>query len=283
MANEREITNITPGYYNTKAQNFRNTVYSLNIALEKKISKLLFDLTPWIEKPITLEQLPLDFDDQVQQWQTEIPGDMTRVVYSMTNFALRKRSSNGMLSNANMPFLNYKLKSITNTTSRKWNNSVRFLKGIYVEGLNRKLRMNPVTLNYQSTFWCNKDEDLQYAYNIMSFETSQEQESRVNFKIEMQNQEIWMLGIITWNLGYEPVYDEKEWLDSNKIHTLTTDFSVQTWMIMDNTDIIVPTSVVFDFAANNNQGNMEYTDALAFTIDHFNEVVTESSDSGDVL
>ena len=81
MANEREITNITPGYYNTKAQNFRNTVYSLNIALEKKISKLLFDLTPWIEKPITLEQLPLDFDDQVQQWQTEIPGDMVKLIF----------------------------------------------------------------------------------------------------------------------------------------------------------------------------------------------------------
>jgi len=77
---EKVIVNATPPYYDAKALNFRNSVASLKVALETKFQNLFFK------------------------------DETNRTVYSKTDFALRLRSTNQMLSNLNLPFMNFKIK-----------------------------------------------------------------------------------------------------------------------------------------------------------------------------
>jgi hypothetical protein len=225
--------------------NFRNSCYCLETAIEAKYTELLL-------------------------------GNQTnRIIYSLNNFAFRKRASTNNNNFLDMPFMNYKIKSISNKTERPWFNFKAAVEGIYFPILNRKLRIQPITINYEATIWLARDDEMQYLYQKLIFD--QAVETKVTYYIEILGQEIPVLGVIDYHLAYEPNYNEKDWLAKNSIHSIQLDFSVQTFYILDNLEISIPDKVLFGFSVQNeiDTTNLSTSDIMELLIDHYAEETVE--------
>lgn len=214
---------------------FFNNILSTNISLYKYLADQFFD------------------------------GDMGRVVWASTDMMFRRRQeqladrkqNNSPKDNLNvldMPFCSFRITQdgIRPGTERNWWNASLAVKGMWFEKLGRRLTLLPATINYEACFCCNHDTDLYW----------------------MQQEQIWDKGLetilesfvdATANDGsvhtlkniiihdVEPhvnqQFSEREWLEKNKIQTVTMDISCQTWLIAEDEHhrYSVTKNVIFDF------------------------------------
>lgn len=231
--------------------NFINTLYSLNNALEKKYIDMLLN------------------------------SEAGRIIYAKNNFAMRKRAIGDNdtvgqpLNNLNLPFMNYKVKGSTNKTERPWFNMIASVEGIYVPELERKLRIQPVTIEYDATLWLYRDDDTQYAWNKLIFD--QAVETIVRYSVEILGQEVSCIAIVNYNLQKDPLYGEAEWIEKNQIHSISLDFEVQTFLIESNVNICIPQQVLFSFAAMNeiDVANLTPADIKVLMVNHYNSITEE--------
>lgn len=228
------------------SDSFKNTLYALNTALETRFRNLLFN------------------------------GEAGRIVHTLNNYAMRKRAKDDTINTLNFPFLNYKEKDIKPITTRLWRNHMANIDGIYVEELNRKLRLLPITIEYEATFWVQRDDDMQYAFQKLAYDHLPE--TKQPYYIEINGQDLKMFSYIMYSLQYEPKYTEEDWLKRNNIHTIGMDFKVETFYILDNLNICLPNSVILSFIANNYTTD-ETADTITkeMIINHYNETATESA------
>jgi len=230
---------------------FRNTIYTLNIALETYLSNQLFK------------------------------NDATRIVYSSSEFAFRKRTQelsklgNGTnLNNLDLPFLNYKITGIDRSVSRQWWNKPIVNRGLFIDELGFKVKCLPVKISYDSTIYFHRDDDLLYAYNQLLWDDGDE--TKINFSLMVEGVELGFFSLYMLdNMSYEPTYNETEWLTRNKIHTASLNFTCETVIIKDNLlNFGIPEKVILDFMVmhevNNDISNEE---RLEFIVDRFNEEV----------
>ncbi len=240
-------------FYQIESQNFRNSVYAFHISLEEKLT-----------------------DEYLK-------GESNRLVYTKSNFALRKRSIGSqsvpgqLLNNLNLPFINYKVKDIKPFTKRPWFNIDVNVNGIYIEELARNLRIQPITIEYDATFWLYRDDDMQYIFQKLSFDNAVE--TIVPYYIQILGQDIKMFAVVEYQLQYSPVYDEQEWLKFNNIHTIVLDFKVQTFYILDNIDICIPNKLLFTFSVMHevdDYENLAVEDLHSIVINHYTEENIES-------
>lgn len=230
-----------------KPENFHNTIYSMNIALETKFKQMFFK------------------------------DESNRIVWSRNSFAMRKRSQDLKVDNVNglnFPFMNYKITKIDPTTKRPWAHSIGNISGVYIPELNRKIKFSPITVKYESTLWYQRYDDLNYAYQLLAYNSSVE--DRLTYYTEIVGQEVKQYGIIEYSLDFDPTYDEEDWLKRNNIHTITMDFTVQSFYIADNEDICLPRSVLLDFTINNYDGEEVISDIHTLITDYYAEENTES-------
>jgi len=206
-------------------------------------------------------------------------GDQTRVIYSSNDYAFRKRSDNNV-SNLNLPFMNFRLKSHEVGERIRWNlpsNS----QGVFIDQLDAKIRFSPILLNYEASIWFHRDFDIKYAFNEIIWDSDNKTllrpyatvtntfipETPVEVDIEFPA-----------HLGYtgpslDPEYNEKDWLEKNNIHSATIDFEIQSFALKTNTDITIPTDLLFNFATHVEPIDDNYLEALTFTINHLTEEV----------
>jgi hypothetical protein len=234
-----------PSFYskNKEDQNFRNSCYALEIGIEQKFQELLLGNEP------------------------------NRIVYSLNNFAFRKRASTNNNNFLDLPFMNYKIKNIDTATERPWFNLKASVEGIYIPILNRKLRIQPMTINYESTLWLARDDEMQYIYNKLIFD--QAVETKITYYIEILGQEIPINAVVDYNLAYEPQYGEKEWLEKNNIHSIQLDFSIATYYVMDNIDICVPDRVLLGFSSINGIDSIDPSEIKELIVNHYDDSVSE--------
>lgn len=194
--------------------NFLNTFYSTDLAIIDHFASMLFG------------------DDQ------------TRVEYASNTYALRHRSNknNGLL---NLPFLNFKIIDGDAGDRELWNAEM-YTKGVYIPSLAQKVICAPITYTYEATFWCHTDFDMRYAYNQFHFDS--DNQTDLTATVEINSTEIPIhIGFIYSNIELDPEYNEQDWLERNKVHSISLSFEAHTFALQSNTSIYIPERVLFNF------------------------------------
>lgn len=214
---------------------FFNNVLSTNIALYKYLADIFFD------------------------------GDMERVVWASTDMMFRRRQEQlaerklddlpkSDLGILDMPFCSFRLTQdgIHAGTQRNWWNPALHVNGMWQEELGRRIRLTPATLTYEACFCCNHDTDLFMAQQEQIWDKNAETILEAFVDAESPDGSVHTLkNIIIYDA--EPHVNaqstEKEWLEKNKVQTITLDISCQTWLIAedDKHRYSITKKVVFDF------------------------------------
>lgn len=214
---------------------FFNNILSTNIALYKYIADMFFD------------------------------GDMERVVWASTDMMFRKRqeqlaekkldnSPKTNLGILDMPFCSFRITQdgIHAGTQRNWWNPALHVEGMWFEELGRRLRLTPATINYEACFCCNHDTDLYMAQQEQIWDKNAETILESFVDAEAPDGTVHTLkNIIIYDAEphVNPQSSEKDWLEKNKIQTITLDISCQTWLIAedDTHRYSVTKKFIFDF------------------------------------
>ena len=223
---------------------FFNNVLSTNIALYKYLADMFFD------------------------------GDMGRVVWSSTDMMFRRRQEQlaerkqtslpkDNLGILDMPFCSFRLTQdgIRPNTDRNWWNPALHVRGMWFEELGRRLALTPVTINYEACFCCNHDTDLYWAQQEQVWDKNMETilESFVDATTEDGSIHT-LKNIIIYDA--EPhvnqQFNEKDWMEKNKIQTITLDISCQTWLIAEDKHhrYSITKKVLFDFLSGSQYFNL---------------------------
>lgn len=208
-------------YYNdVKNNNFINSVYALDLSIIEFVSNLLLD------------------------------GDQTRMIYSSNQFAPRKRASTQKNNNLNFPFINFRLKpgGYNHTVERNWRSHPTTIRGLYLPGVSEKVKVAPITLQYEATLFLHYDIDGQYARHAAIFDEARE--TLVNYELEVDGEEVKMIGVFDYNIDWNPEFTEQDWLQKNKITTMRLDFEVQTFNIKTGAAVTIPEKALLNFITN---------------------------------
>lgn len=235
-----------PSYYENDP--FLNVAYAVDVRLIEHFSNLLFH------------------------------GDQQRMVYASNAFAMRKRArdSNGDVSESNLdlPFMNFRTDEYAvDGSSPRWN--VRaYTQGAYEPELGEKIIYAPLTIEYEATFWCHRDDELRYAFNEVHLDSGNK--TTLLPEVSINDTPVPFTAWLTYdNLQFDPEYNETDWLERNNIHSASIDFQIETFTLKSNSNITLTEEVVFNFAANQGYDAPTYEEAFRFTVDHLTETVEE--------
>lgn len=203
--NPHFITKSEPFYYGNQFKNWSDTpiVYALDIAVENWFSSVL--------------KFPLD-----------------RIIYASNDYCFRERTrkNNG---NLNLPFFNYH-KTNYDISDKLWFNdwSNRFglhdINNQFTSAMGGKMKVYPITIEYEGNAFFAQNKDCEYAMNKLLYNASNE--TIINPLLETSDGTILKnAGVLNLDLEYNPSYNENDWLEMNRIHTIGINFSVRTFMI----------------------------------------------------
>lgn len=230
---------MTPTFFDKST--FLNTLYALDIALENHFAGYLLN------------------------------SEVDRIVYSSTNYALRKRAKNNTWDSALLPFMNYKVDDITEGTDRLIWNSTGKIRGMWVPDLKKYVRYAPVTISYDSTVWYHQHIDNLWALTEIVWDDTSE--TVIDYTIKMNDidgnpKDLQLFGILGYNFAYNPTYDQQDWLEQNKILSNTINFEIQTYILKEGQDAWLPDEVVLEFAHSKGLDPTEYDDTLSIMHDY---------------
>ncbi|MEI6297229.1 MAG: hypothetical protein WCO84_06370 [bacterium] len=209
-------------YYDTT--NFRNVFYALKEAVQTYFADIYFS------------------------------GDRSRIVYAPNDSAFIKRCPSQEFNNLNLPFMNFRMMSMEKNGNRNWFSMPGFSKGAgndafsrgaWIPELQRKIRMSPVTYTFESTFYFGQDLDYQFASKkLMDDDLA---ETKIDYSVNIEGLEIDLLGILESQLDMAPQYNEREWLEQNKIWAPQNNFTAQTFMIQDSSPVYPTDKVILNY------------------------------------
>jgi hypothetical protein len=153
-----------------------------------------------------------------------------------------------------MPFCSFKLTQdgVNEGTDRNWWNAALNVEGIWMEELGRRVRITPMTLSYEACFICQHDTDLYWAQNANIWDKAQETivESFVD-TIGPDKIPHTLKNIIIYDAAahMNAQFTDRDWLEKNKLQTVTMDIQCQTWAMAEdkNHRYCVTRKVLFDF------------------------------------
>jgi hypothetical protein len=214
---------------------FFNVILATNIALYKYLADLYFE------------------------------GDMERVVWASTDMMFRKRQEQLAARKLNhnpkdnlgildMPFCSFRLAQdgVNEGADRNWWNPALNAEGMWVEELGRRVRITPMTLAYEACFICQHDTDLYWAQNANVWDKAKETivESFID-AVGPEGDKHTLKNIIIYDASahMNSQYTEKDWLEKNKLQTITMDIQCQTWAMEEDNHhrYCVTRKVLFDF------------------------------------
>jgi hypothetical protein len=214
---------------------FFNVILSTNIAVYKYLAGLYFD------------------------------GDMERVVWASTDMMFKKRQEQlaarkqnhtpkDTLGILDMPFCSFRLAQdgVSEGTDRNWWNPALNVEGMWMEELGRRVRVTPMTLAYEACFICQHDVDLYWAQNANIWDKAGETivESFID-AVGPDGTAHTLKNIIIYDAEahMNAQYTERDWLEKNKLQTITMDIQCQTWAMGEDVRhrYCVSRKVVFDF------------------------------------
>lgn len=220
---------LDKGFYSGKT--FLNSVTALDIAIENHYGDMLFD------------------------------GDLSRIIYSSNEQALRNRAKNEKWSNAHLPFMNYKLTDLQkNSSEREYWNAALNMYGIYLDEVGQYAHVTPVLANYEATVFMHRFDETQFALQKVLWDN--DNETILTAQVAAGNPEgsiIDVPAILSYDISYNPQYNESDWLERNNIYTIDMSLEFVLWIIDMDDDVWVPEEVVFNFASKKNIDTEETT------------------------
>ena len=122
------------------------------------------------------------------------------------------------------------------------------------------------------------DIDFQYALDTILLDAAAE--TKLKYQLDFNGTIVNNIAIVNFDLDSSPRFQEKEWLEQNHIQSFSLDFNIQTWLPIDTADgFCIPKTLLMDFATKreliDGTEEVEYDTLLQFTIDHYNQVITE--------
>jgi len=203
LSDSERISNSNYYKQDTNVRNYRNIIYYIEIELEKYLAKLL-----------TKNQLD-------------------RIIWSSSDFALRKRGGNAqedVTNTLDLPFVSYKLTDVNTDTQRQLFNNYMNVNGVYLSDAEVMVKTAPMHLEYEVVFWCNRDEELVYATHNFLFDMSNETLIHPSIPLET-GKSIVLPAFISFSGSYNDVYSQSDYIISNKIRTLSMTFSIDTYIL----------------------------------------------------
>jgi len=184
-------------------------------------------------------------------------GDLTRIVTASNNYALRKRSDQDKdTSNLNLPFMNYK-RTEWGFDDRigKWSNPA-FSEGVYLAEIGKKVRILPIVVSFESILWFATESDIAKAYHLLRFDSDGLTELEYELVIDGTTYPMW-LWFTYDDAKFDPDYNESDWLEQNKIRTVSLNFTAHFFDIESgSTDFAITEKVIHDFIVRNNLGDI---------------------------
>jgi len=207
-------------------------------------------------------------------------NDKTRLVYSSTEYALVKRSGQNEWNNANLPFVNYRMDEKTFGGTRNWFSMEGYAQGIYIEELRKKLRICPISISFDCTYWTGRDDDYQFATDTMLIDAAAE--TKLEFYLDYNGTLVKDIAIVEFNFDTSPKFTETDWLTQNEIMAFSLNPKIQTWLTLDTAEgFCIPKTVLLNYCVkhdlvvgNTTIESIEYEQLLTFTVDHINQKIT---------
>lgn len=216
------------------------------------------------------------------------PNDPSRIIYSSNDFAFRRRlqlqskedtTSVFQLNSLDMPFMNFAITSggLSSNTDRNLKNNQLEKLGVMDWISKKKIKATPLKIDFEGTFFSTEEIDIQHLFSMMQFDDALETIIRPKFQIGEEIYENY--AYLEYNsIQYNPNYNEKDWLEQNRIRTISLDFSLSTYLVdVDDSDFWIPKSVLVGFA-NTKKLELEdiddYDVVLEGVINHLNGSVS---------
>lgn len=211
-------------FYNrgTDYDNFVNLRYLIDIEIEKFIADKLFF------------------------------GDVNRIVKASNEMAFRVRARQsdvtGNAGDYKFPFLNYWMTGYEYNNDFGWYNMVLEKRGLYIPEIEKTVRVMPIMLEYEASFWCNRTDEMQYALKELVYVKDNHTAFKMGFKVG--DKTIYFIGI--FNVGdLEPnaEYKDSDWIERNKISNIAMRFTVLALDPKIEGPIALIEEILFGFAA----------------------------------
>jgi hypothetical protein len=223
----------------------------------------------------TYYALCIAFDDYIAN--KLLNGDHNRIVTCSTEYALIKRSGTNEWNNANLPFVNYTMSSKVFGGNRNWFSMEGYSQGIFIPELRKKLRITPIEITLDCSYWTGREDDRQYAIDQLIIDNSAE--TKLKFQLDYGGVLVNNIAVIDFDLDTSIKFTEQDWLNQNNIKCVGINPTIQTYLTRDsNSGFCIPKKILMNFLVKKdiiNQGEViEYEQAMEFLIDHFNQRVT---------
>lgn len=166
--------------------------------------------------------------------------DSTRVIYASNAYAFRARSqvsrgeenSDLQVNDLNFPFMNLAIaQGGISFQDTKLNTTYEAkTSGIYIEELGKKVRLYPMNIRFEGTFFTTQMADAQLAisriFRVASTELKLASSLWYN-DVEIKN----VVNIVFDDVVLDDQYQEIDWLEKNRIHTIGISISASTYLV----------------------------------------------------
>lgn len=164
--------------------------------------------------------------------------DKTRVIYASNDYAFRARSQvsnkdeNSEFQQLNLPFMNIAISQggISLQDTKLYSSYEAKTSGIYIEELGKKVRLYPMNIRFEGTFFTTQMADAQLAISRLFRLGSTElllQPSLWYNDVEIKN----VANIVFDDIVLDDQYQETDWLERNRIHTVGVTISASTYLV----------------------------------------------------
>lgn len=210
------------------------------------------------------------------KWMADqfLNSEYSRVVYSDNGYALRKRSNSVPVTNegnAGLPFINFIQTGGQGGNPQDWYHWRLDKAGVYVPEMETKVRMVPVLIPYESTYWCASQKEMRYIANKLYFF----QENHTDFKVEIEYtyspegggadvtvQVPHYVKMNFTNINVEPDYEYNSWFHDNRYHSIQIDFEIHTWGMLLNDNFHISDNAIVQFTNSFDKYTADYWDKI---------------------
>lgn len=222
------------------------------------------------------------------------PVKSSRIVYAKNEYAFRARlqdlkaeeaNSDLQINTLNMPFMNFGISSISLSDQRLMSTHTLATQGVYIPELGKKLRLFPVTIEYEGCFFTTQAADAQWVLAKLYKEASSE--TLIKPILYYADKELANFGSLNYtDITYDGQYSESDWLEQNRIHTTAFNFTVDTYFVDSDPgiDVTEPSkyalvkNLYLKYATRANidgwpRNENDYDGILHAVVDHINQTV----------
>jgi len=206
----------------------------------------------------------------VNMWkETLFPNETndSRFIYAPNENCFRKRMEQTQTNNLEFPFINYKLKAFQYDNSVNWRTYSTYQNGIYIDEIGQLVKLMPIVMEYEATFWCNRDDELRYASTVNSF-IHGTVEQKVEFSLGINNQNLDFFARQQYtDSSIDAEFTERDWLEENKIHSLSLSSELRCFVFLTDLDISITEECILQFTSIH-QLDEDYINSETFTINN---------------